>query len=78
MLACHAGITTGMESTVLSVAKLSDTKWLYKFSRNIVGQVVVQPTAYGGSGNISISHCEVMNASAPDQCGVLAHLPSIE
>jgi len=56
--------TSSMPSTVDTVTKLKTNKWHYKFSRNIVGQIVVQPGAYKGPGKLVLTFCEIMNGTA--------------
>ena len=62
----------------VSVTKLgSSNKWIYKFSRNIVGHVQVAAGSYRGAGTLKLEHCEIMNATHPTECSALGGLPNV-
>ena len=58
------------------------SRWLYKFSRNIVGHAAVVTSAVkntgSGAGNLTLRHCELVNTTLGAGhafCLALAHLP---
>ena len=69
-----------LEAAPLSPGPGGERRWLYKFSRNIVGHaaVVLDALTTTAAGNLTLRHCENVNTSLGDDqafCLALAHLP---
>ena len=71
-----------LEVKVLSPGTDGSKRWVYKFSRNIVGHAAVPldaiSTTETGGGNLTLRHCELLNTTLGDEkafCLALAHLP---
>lgn len=70
-----------LEVKVLSPGTDGSKRWVYKFSRNIVGHAAVPLDAISTTetgGNLTLRHCELLNTTLGDEkafCLALAHLP---
>ena len=66
-----------LKVSTTSVTAVGVATWVYKFSRNIVGQVLVATGSYHGKGRLVLKHCEIMNATHPHLCSALGGLPNV-